>query len=60
MEKAKTKDMTKEQIAHTFCTWCGYRLLVAGNTYWGCRLEDDKKEDLCLYRKEVQKEEKTK
>ncbi|MCL6478179.1 MAG: hypothetical protein K6T65_07155 [Peptococcaceae bacterium] len=54
----KAKDMTPEQIAHTFCTWCDYRLLIAGNTYWGCGLKEKKKEELCLYRKAVQKEEK--
>ncbi len=58
MEKAK--DMTQEQITHAFCTWCEYRLFVAGNTYWGCRLEENKKEDLCLYKKAMQKEEKVK
>lgn len=58
MEKAK--DMTQEQINHTFCSWCDYRLLVAGNTYWGCGLKEDKKDALCLYRKAVQKEEKEK
>ncbi|MCL5057427.1 MAG: hypothetical protein M1130_05430 [Actinobacteria bacterium] len=53
-----TKDMTQEQIAHTFCSWCDYRLFVAGNTYWGCGLEEKKREERCLYRKSVQKEEK--
>lgn len=52
----KAKNMTQEQIVHTFCTWCDYRLLVAGNTYWGCGLKE-KKEELCLYKKAIQKEE---
>ena len=53
----KAKDMTQEQIAHTFCTWCEYRLLVAGDTFWGCGLEETKKEKLCSYKKAIQKEE---
>jgi hypothetical protein len=56
----KAKDMTQEQIAHTFCTCCDYRLLVAGNTYWGCGLEEKKREERCLYSKAMQKEEKAK
>jgi len=53
----KTKDMTPEQIAHTFCSWCNYRLLVASNTFWGCGLKEEKKEESCLYKKAIQKEE---
>lgn len=54
----KTKEMTQEQINHTFCSWCDYRRFVASNTYWGCGLEEKKKEERCLYSKAVQKEEK--
>ena len=56
----KAKDMTQEQIAHTFCTFCDYRRFVAGNTYWGCGLAEKKREELCSYRKTMQKEEKVK
>ncbi|MCL6610207.1 MAG: hypothetical protein K6T66_01560 [Peptococcaceae bacterium] len=59
MQKA-ARDMTMEQITHAFCTWCNYRRFVASSTYWGCGLEENKKEELCLHRKAVQKEEKAK
>lgn len=53
----KAKDMTLEQITHAFCTWCNYRRFVASYDYWGCGLKEEKKEELCAYRKAVQKEE---
>jgi len=51
----KVKDMTQGQITHTFCTWCNYRRFVAGHDYWGCGLEEKKMEELCSYRKAIQK-----
>lgn len=56
----KAKDMTQEQITHTFCTFCDYRRFAAGNTYWGCGLAEKKREELCSYRKTMQKEEQVK
>jgi phage-related protein len=53
----KAKDMSPEQIAHTFCTWCDYRLMVASCTYWGCGLAEEKKDQLCAYKKTMLKEE---
>ncbi|GBF34016.1 hypothetical protein DCCM_3127 [Desulfocucumis palustris] len=53
----KAKDMTQGQIAHTFCTWCYYRLFVAGSDYWGCGLVEKKKEEHCSYKKALLKEE---
>lgn len=56
MEKIKAKDMTLEQITHTFCTWCNYRRVSLGETYWLCGLEEKKKNELCPYMQAVQKE----
>ncbi len=53
----KAKDMTQEQITHSFCSWCKYRRLFLGYTYWGCGLEEEKMEERCPYRHAVQKEE---
>lgn len=57
MHEIRKKDMTLEQITHTYCSWCGYRRLILGHTYWGCGLEEEKMEELCLHRKAVQQEE---
>ena len=54
----KAKDMNQAQITHTFCTWCYHRIFIAGHDYWGCGLEETKKEEICLYRKAILKEEK--
>lgn len=53
----KAKDMTQEQITHSFCSWCRYRRYVLGHLYWGCGLEENKMEELCPYRQAVRKEE---
>ncbi|MTI82680.1 MAG: hypothetical protein FH756_02035 [Firmicutes bacterium] len=55
----KAKDMTEVQITHAFCTWCKYRLLLAGKDYWGCSLDEVKKEELCSYRQAVKEQEET-
>ena len=52
----KAKDMNQGQITHTFCTWCYYRIFVAGHDYWGCRLEETKMDELCSYKKAIIKE----
>lgn len=57
MAVIKAKDMIQEQITHTFCSFCNYRLLIAGETHWGCRLEEKKSEELCPYKQAVRKEE---
>lgn len=57
MALIKAKDMIQEQVTHTFCSFCNYRLLVAGETHWGCTLEQKKIEELCPYRQAVRKEE---
>ena len=54
----KAKDMNQAQITHTFCTWCYHRIFVATHEYWGCGLEETKKEEMCLYKKAIRKEEK--
>lgn len=53
------KDMVQEQITHTFCSFCNYRLLVAGEIHWGCTLEKKKNEELCPYRQALRQEEKS-
>lgn len=54
----KAKDMTPEQANHKFCSFCNYRLMVAGQTYWGCSLDEAKKEELCSYERAMKEEEK--
>ncbi|ACV62827.1 hypothetical protein Dtox_1992 [Desulfofarcimen acetoxidans DSM 771] len=54
----KAKDMNQAQIAHTFCSWCNYRLFVAGYDYWGCKMDEKKKDEECLYKLAIQKDEK--
>lgn len=54
----KTKDMNKEEINHTFCSYCDYRRVVASNTYWGCGLDEKKLDEQCPYRLAMQREEK--
>ena len=53
----KAKDMNQAQITHTFCNWCYHRIFIAGYDYWGCGLEETRKEEICLYRKAILKEE---
>lgn len=53
----KSKDMTQAQITHAFCNWCKYRRYVLGHDYWECGLEEEKREEHCLYRQAVRKEE---
>lgn|GEM_PF-1929026 len=50
MALIKAKDMIQEQVTHTFCSFCNYRLLVAGETHWGCTLEQKKIEELSFIR----------
>ena len=52
----KAKDMNQAQITHTFCTFCNHRIFVAGHDYWGCSLEEKKKEETCSYRQAILKE----
>ncbi|MQL52961.1 hypothetical protein GFC01_11955 [Desulfofundulus thermobenzoicus] len=52
----KIKDMTREQITHTFCSWCDYRRVVAGETCWVCGLDEQKLEELCAYRQALRRE----
>lgn len=52
----KAKDMSMEQINHTFCTYCDYRRMVASNMFWGCGLAEEKKDELCAYKRAMQKE----
>lgn len=56
MIQTKARDMTEAQITHTFCSFCNYRVLLASQDYWGCRLEGTRKEKLCLYKQAVRKE----
>lgn len=56
MEVLHTKDMTKAQITHTYCTFCVYRRFVASYEYWGCGLEESKLEELCSYHQAIKKE----
>ncbi|MDK2887564.1 hypothetical protein SAMN02745218_02633 [Desulfofundulus australicus DSM 11792] len=53
----KAKDMTMEQITHTFCSWCKYRRVSLGQTYWECGLQEKDLQERCPYRKAVRKEE---
>lgn len=56
----RAKEMTPEQVTHSFCTWCRYRRYVLGHTYWGCALEgagEEKLAKLCPYRQAVAREE---
>jgi hypothetical protein len=57
MAVIKAKDMIQEQITHAFCSFCNYRRMVAGETHWGCNVQENKKDELCPYRQELQKEE---
>jgi len=53
----KAREMSKEVINHTFCSWCDYRRMVASNTYWGCGLDESKLDERCPYRLAVKREE---
>lgn len=60
--RIKAKDMTPEQITHTYCNWCDYRFVGSGDVNWQCSLEEKnldekKKEDLCMYKQALRKEE---